>query len=196
MATGPVNGATIAQERPAAVDELCRRAGWRGPGWRVFDANPVYGKEVRDWISRVVSWPGCLADPGDAAVVVSELFANALLHGPAGGRVLAGYCLWRNGARIVVCDGGGVTAPRLRDPRELDEGGRGLLVVAMIAAAWGSFRARHARVVWCDLGTPLTSPAASDAWAWLLNVLAAGALASPRPAGRRGGDSLPRSSAG
>ncbi len=57
-------------------------------------------------------------------MVVSELFGNAVMYGPAGGRVLVGYCLWREGARLVVCDGGGPGMPPgvcafegdLRDP--------------------------------------------------------------------------------
>jgi hypothetical protein len=163
------------------------KAGWRGPGWRVFDAHPGQGKHVRDWIARVAAWSGCPVDPDDAALLVSELFANALMHGPGDGRVLVGYCLWPSGARIVVCDGGGATTPRLRDPGEMDEGGRGLHVVDAVAAAWGSFRAGHAQAVWCDLGKPLDKIADSETRAWLLAVLAAVALAASPVRGCRTG---------
>jgi len=177
------DGSGMAYCRVGAENEQCQATpvasvGWRGPGWRAFDARPCYGKEVRDWITGVVARHGCPADPGDAALVVSELFANALMHGPAGGRVLVGYCLWPGGARIVVCDAGGATSPGLRDPGVLEEGGRGLQVVDAVAAAWGSFRAGHALAVWCDLGKPLDCPANGDVWAWLRAVLAAGALAA------------------
>ena len=60
------------------------------------------------------------------------------MHGPAGGRVLVGYCLWRQGARLVVCDGGGPGVPRTLHGGELAEGGRGLRVVDALAARWGS----------------------------------------------------------
>ena len=103
--------------------------GWRGPGWQVFDADPRLGRPIRDWISSAIRGHGCPVDAGDAAVVVSELFGNAVRHGPAGGRVLVGYCLWRQGARLVVCDGGGPGVPRLVHGGELAEGGRGLRVV-------------------------------------------------------------------
>jgi anti-sigma regulatory factor (Ser/Thr protein kinase) len=178
--TADTDGSGIAQGRPGAMDDPCRETGWRGPGWRVFDPLPEHGKEVRDWIAQVVRRHGCPADPGDVALVVSELFTNALLHGPVGGRVLVGYCLWRGGARIVVCDAGGVTAPRLRDPGRAEEGGRGLQVVNTIAASWGSFRAGHVQVVWCDLGQPLDSATAGDTWAWLRAVLATTPLAPTR----------------
>lgn len=124
--------------------------GWRGPDWRIFDATPRCGKEVRDWIARVVAQQGGLADPGDAALVVSELFTNAVVHGP-GGQVLVANCLWRDGVRIIVCDGGGPASPQVRQPARSEEGGRGLQVVDMIAAAWGQFRAGPVQVVWCDL---------------------------------------------
>ena len=84
--------------------------GWRGPSWRVVDADPRYGAQIRDWIRSAIIRHDCPVDAADAALAVAELYANAVMHGPAGGRVLAGYCLWRDGARIVVCDGGGVGA--------------------------------------------------------------------------------------
>jgi hypothetical protein len=148
---------------------------WRGPGWRLFEADPACGKAVRDWIVRIIGAHACPVDEQDAALVVSELFGNAVTHGPDGGQVLVAYLLWRQGARIVVCDSGGQTRPRLRDGNDLAEGGRGLRVVDALAARWGSFRAARAQVVWCDLGQPL--PAATvEAWAWLNALLAGPAL--------------------
>src|SRR6266851_6942540 len=169
-------GSSAVQARPSAADRTrgatsAASAVWRGPGWRVFDAHPGHGKHVRDWVVGVVAGHGCPLDPADVALVVSELFTNALVHGPAGGQVLVGYCLWPGGARIVVCDGGGATAPRLREPDEMEEGGRGLQVVDAVAAAWGSFRTGHAQAVWCDLAKPL-DVAAGDALAWLHAILA------------------------
>jgi anti-sigma regulatory factor (Ser/Thr protein kinase) len=144
--------------------------GWRGPGWRVFDADPRLGREIRAWISSAIGGHGCPVDGDDAALVVTELFGNAVQHGPAGGRVLVGYCLWRDGARLVVCDAGGRGTPRLAQGGELAEGGRGLQVVDSLTARWGSFRLASAQAVWCDFGQPLRA-AASDAWAWLHLVL-------------------------
>ena len=135
--------------------------GWRGPGWQVFDADPRLGSQIRDWISSAISGHDCPVDAADAALVVTELFGNAVMHGPAGGRVLVGYCLWREGARLVVCDGGGPGTPRLVHGGELAEGGRGLRVVDSLAARWGSFRLAGAQAVWCDFGQPLHA-AASD----------------------------------
>jgi hypothetical protein len=47
------------------------------------------------------------------------LSANAVEHGPAGGRVLAGCCLRGEGARLV-CDGGDPGRPSLAGARGAD----------------------------------------------------------------------------
>ena len=151
--------------------------GWRGPGWRITDADPGQARNVRGWIRSAITGHPCPVDPDDAALAVSELYANAVRHGPAGGRVLAGYCLWADGARIVVCDGGGTGTPRVPPGGGLAEGGRGLAVVDAVAAAWGNFRLPEAQVVWCDFGQPL-DVADGDAWAWLRCVLSAHPLIS------------------
>jgi hypothetical protein len=163
----------------ATAETPCQRPGWRGPGWRIFDSRPACGRQARTWIAQVIQRYGLEADPDEVALVVSELFANAVLHGPRGGRTLVGYCLWPEGVRLIFCDGGGVTSPWLRDPGTLAEGGRGLHVVDGIATAWGHFRADSAQVVWCDLGKP-PDAAGLDARAWLRPVLASARLS---PAG-------------
>jgi serine/threonine-protein kinase RsbW len=156
--------------------------GCRGPGWQVFNADPRLGSQIRDWITSAINGHDCPVDAADAALVVTELFSNAVRHGPAGGLVLVGYCMWQQGARLVVCDGGGPGAPRLVESGELAEGGRGLHVVDSLAAGWGSFRTAAAQAVWCDFGQPLRA-APGDAWAWLHLVLSVYDLSTPgRPA--------------
>ena len=152
--------------------------GWRGPGWQVVDADPGLGHQIRKWVVSVIARHGCPVDGDAAELCIGEMFANALEHGPAGGRVLVGYCLWREGARLVVCDGGGPGVPQLLQTTEQGESGRGLRVVDALATGWGTFRAARARVVWCDLGEPLDA-AHGDAWAWLLLVLSVERLSVP-----------------
>lgn len=98
-----------------------------------------------------------------------------------------------NGAGIVVCDAGGTAAPRLRDPGDQEEGGRGLQVVDAVAAAWGCFRVGRAMAVWCDLGKPLDLPT-SQTWAWLRPVFAAGALVTTETQPTSGGRATARQS--
>ena len=156
-------------------------AGWRGPGWRVVDADPREVRQIRAWIRSVITGHGCPVDLDAAALVTDELFANALMHGPSRSLVLVGYCLWHEGARIVVCDGGGLTTPGLREADAGTEDGRGLHLVDQLSARWGSFRLPGAQVVWCDFGQPLRAPA-NDAWAWLRRVLSISPLSAGRPA--------------
>lgn len=124
---------------------------------------------------RRASWlPGRC---GRRRLVVNELFVNAVVHGPADGRVLVGYCLRRVGVRIAVCDGGGPGEPSLRQPDRQTEGQRGLQIVDALTTRWDHFRIGNVRVVWCDLGEPLRVPAA-DAWAWLQRVLSKDSLST------------------
>jgi anti-sigma regulatory factor (Ser/Thr protein kinase) len=172
-----LGGITVADRPPP--DAAARR----GPSWRVYDGDPHEDQAARHWITHVIERYDGPVDPGDAAVVVSELFTNAMRHGPVGGRILVGYCLCPGGTRIVVGDRGGVTTPRLRTPGPLDEGGRGLHVVSRLAAAWGHFRTGStrtgsARVVWCDLGEPLGPPGTADRWSWIGPVLTASFLST------------------
>lgn len=165
-------------------------SGWRGPAWQVLDADPGNVKLVRDWISSAITRYGYL-DPADAALAVGELFGNAVKHGP-GGQVLAGYCLWPGGARIVVADGGTYySAPEVRPFSSTNEGGRGLQVVEAITAQWGCFCFADVRhlIVWCDLGQPLRLHD-GDAWAWLHRLLRTGvplSVHSSRPVARTSG---------
>lgn len=148
--------------------------GWRGPGWRVVDASPLNCGETRRWVTAAVSRHGCAVGADDVASVVTEMFSNAVLHGPAG----SGYSS-ATACGGVACVSRSVTAA---DPERLGSAwpvsGRGLRIVDAVAVRWGHFRVDAAQVVWCDLGEPLRVPV-SDAWAWLRLVLSADSLSAP-----------------
>ncbi|MFJ9617094.1 ATP-binding protein [Streptomyces noursei] len=92
------------------------------------------------------------ARSGDVVLCVSELATNALVHGVPPGR---GY-LVRLGydgqvLRVEVHDSGpGV--PRIADA--IDEGGRGLLLVAALSDKWGVGERYPGKVVWCEFEGP------------------------------------------
>ncbi|MFC9732398.1 ATP-binding protein [Streptomyces roseolus] len=93
-----------------------------------------------------------------AALVVSELVTNAVLH-TASSRIV---CELRQGAdsvRIAVRDEGGPAGPRIRDCGA-DERGRGLLIVDALCEAWGAERTGHgtAQIVWAELPHSLGEP--------------------------------------
>ncbi|CAL9316235.1 SpoIIE family protein phosphatase [Streptomyces sp. R02] len=85
-------------------------------------------------------------------LLVSELVTNAIRH--ASGRVR--LRLIRE--RTLVCEvlDGGASAPHLRHPRAMDEGGRGLLLVSQLAERWGTRFVPDGKVIWAE--QPLTPP--------------------------------------
>ena len=90
----------------------------------------------------------------DAKLIISELAANAVRHARTEFVVTAG----RDGATLHLAVRDGVFRyPRLGEPASPqrpapdDEGGRGLLLVDAVAAAWGAMPARGGKVVWATL---------------------------------------------
>ncbi|MGA5413535.1 SpoIIE family protein phosphatase [Streptomyces pseudogriseolus] len=85
-------------------------------------------------------------------LLVSELVTNAIRH--ASGRVR--LRLIRE--RTLVCEvlDGGASAPHLRHPRAMDEGGRGLLLVSQLAERWGTRFVPDGKIIWAE--QPLTTP--------------------------------------
>lgn len=84
-------------------------------------------------------------------LLVSELVTNAIRH--ASGRVR--LRLIRE--RTLVCEvlDGGASAPHLRHPRAMDEGGRGLLLVSQLAERWGTRFVPDGKIIWAE--QPLTA---------------------------------------
>ncbi|MEW2066559.1 ATP-binding protein [Streptomyces sp. NPDC007346] len=75
---------------------------------------------------------------GDAALLVSELATNALLHGVIRGRLFRVHLtLTEFVLRVAVSDARGERLPCLRQPEADDCYGRGLLIVAQLADHWG-----------------------------------------------------------
>ncbi|RLU99435.1 PAS sensor protein [Streptomyces griseocarneus] len=99
-------------------------------------------------------------------LLVSELATNALRYGE--GEMRLRLLL----DRTLVCEvwDGGLVQPRRRRARDTDEGGRGLQLVGMLSAAWGSRRTPHGKTVWFELGLPDEGAAPPDAVEALLSL--------------------------
>jgi PAS domain S-box-containing protein len=83
-------------------------------------------------------------------LLVSELVTNALRYGEGEIRLR----LLRD--RTLVCEvwDAGLVQPRRRRARDTDEGGRGLQLVGLLSAAWGSRRTPRGKTVWFELPLP------------------------------------------
>ena len=100
----------------------------------------------------------------DAALVLSELFTNALLHtasGGPGGLVIVQVTRWRQGVRIAVNDQGSSAEPVIRGPASEvmpEEGGHGLYLAAHLAQHLDWHDDASGRTVAAVLGQPLPTP--------------------------------------
>lgn len=106
---------------------------------------------ARSFVRAHLTHRGCGADAQDsAALLISELFTNALRHTASatiGCVVHAGH----RDLRIEVRgkgDGAGIV-PGPAD--SLDVRGRGLLIVQSLCAAWGVQADDHGHTVWCTI---------------------------------------------
>jgi PAS domain S-box-containing protein len=109
--------------------------------------------------AQLVSWDmEPLVDTTE--LLVSELVTNALRYGE--GDIRLRLLL----DRTLVCEvwDSGLVQPRRRRARDTDEGGRGLQLVGLLSAAWGSRRTPRGKTVWFELPLPdgekgITDPA-------------------------------------
>ncbi|MFJ3900868.1 SpoIIE family protein phosphatase [Streptomyces sp. NPDC090025] len=83
-------------------------------------------------------------------LLVSELVTNALRYGE--GEIRLRLLL----DRTLVCEvwDSGLVQPRRRRAKDTDEGGRGLQLVGLLSAAWGSRRTPRGKTVWFELQLP------------------------------------------
>ena len=117
---------------------------------------PERTRAARAFVSEVLG-PGHPC--GDVAVLlVSEVFGNSVRHSGSGARgetvtvaVKAGDGI----VRVEVTDRAGPGTPELRSAGRNAEGGRGLQLVAGLAARWGSRRHGGQTVTWFELRAKL-----------------------------------------
>ncbi|MFD3560921.1 SpoIIE family protein phosphatase [Streptomyces sp. NPDC058686] len=99
-------------------------------------------------------------------LLVSELVTNALRYGE--GDIRLRLLL----DRTLVCEvwDAGLVQPRRRRARDTDEGGRGLQLVGLLSASWGSRRTPRGKTVWFELPLPDGDSAAVDPTEALLSL--------------------------
>ena len=124
-----------------AVRESVTLAGW-----------PERARVARTFVGAVLG-PGHPC--GDVAVLlVSELFGNSVQHSGSGvpGETITVAVRAGDGVvRVEVTDRSGPGVPELRPADRGAEGGRGLRLVAGLAARWGWRRRGRRTVTWFEL---------------------------------------------
>lgn len=115
-------------------------------------ADPAVVAEARKTSTRQLARWGLDDLAFTTELVVSELVTNAIRH--AGGPVR--LRLIRERALVCEVFDSGATAPHLRHPRAMDEGGRGLLLVSQLAQRWGTRFVPGGKIIWAEQS--LTAP--------------------------------------
>ncbi|MET7905180.1 SpoIIE family protein phosphatase, partial [Streptomyces sp. NPDC005355] len=83
-------------------------------------------------------------------LVLSELITNAIRHATGPIRVQ----LLRDRSLICEVSDTSSTSPHLRYAATMDEGGRGLFLVAQFAERWGTRYTSQGKVIWAELALP------------------------------------------
>ena len=96
----------------------------------------------------------------DVALVISELFSNALRHAAPlpGAQIRVAWQIEPASVRVSVSDGGAPTVPELGEPTQGATGGRGLRIVERLSARWGTSVGEDGTTVWAEVPVrPLTA---------------------------------------
>ncbi|MCO6008109.1 SpoIIE family protein phosphatase [Actinoallomurus purpureus] len=108
--------------------------------------DPAVVSEVRVHASDQLAAWGLGAMAFTTELVVSELVTNAIRYGRSPIQL---RMILQSDLTCEVSDASS-TAPHLRRARDLDEGGRGLLLVAQLTERWGTRHNREGKVIWAE----------------------------------------------
>lgn len=113
--------------------------------WRLPDA----ASHARRFTARTLRAWGLGEAADTVLLVVSELVTNALVH--TEGQVRLDITLTGDRLRIAVGDGSPRTPVKPAIINWHDTGGRGILLVEALSAAWGTMPLSGGKQVWCEI---------------------------------------------
>lgn len=92
----------------------------------------------------------------DAALVISELLSNAILHAYPlpGERLQVAWAVVGTSVEVAVSDGGSASVPHAGHPSPVSVSGRGLAIVEHLAQTWGIRTDEIGLTVWAVLAAP------------------------------------------
>jgi anti-sigma regulatory factor (Ser/Thr protein kinase) len=115
---------------------------------RRFDASPGAPCASRLFVTKLLHGLECRQSIEDAALVVTELATNAVVHARSAFVVSIGSS---GGAVRVEVSDGSRTPPSMRRPSLRARGGRGLSIVDAVASTWGVIHTSNGKIVWAQL---------------------------------------------
>ncbi|MXM64590.1 SpoIIE family protein phosphatase [Streptomyces sp. HUCO-GS316] len=132
----------VARPRPLSIDNV---ASWNLPfePTAVGQARALTNDRLAQWQLEELAF--------STELIVSELVTNAIRHarGPIALRLIRG----RNRLICAVSDHSS-TSPRMRRAHVVEEGGRGLFLVAQFALRWGTRYTGEGKIIWAELPLP------------------------------------------
>ena len=124
-----------------------------------FDPLPESARGAREVVTRVLADVGLDDLVDTAALLVSELVTNAVVH--AGTAICLGLDADEGGVRVTVTDGSDAI-PTQRHYGRSSTTGRGMAMVEMLADRHGTATgANGGKTVWFELGSPAGDPPTS-----------------------------------
>ncbi|MDX2683064.1 SpoIIE family protein phosphatase [Streptomyces sp. NY05-11A] len=150
----------VARVHALAAD---RMASWQLP------EDPRAAGQAREHIRKQLSVWGLDDLTMTTELIVSELVGNVVRHakGPVQLRLL------RSASLVCEVSDGSLTTPRMRRASEMDEGGRGLQLVAALSQRWGTRYTAVGKSIWTEQtlsgpdGPPRNSAGAPPDLSWL-----------------------------
>jgi hypothetical protein len=155
-------GTTIGTGTVSTLAELAQCQSTTPEVGRVIESGPLAARmarrEVRDTYGNCL--PSGVTD--DLELIVAELVENASKVTPDGASVHLGIRPVGADLLVEVADPSELT-PMRRCAADLDEGGRGLLLIEALTESWGWRHVDGAKVVWARMRLPSESSASASA---------------------------------
>jgi anti-sigma regulatory factor (Ser/Thr protein kinase) len=134
-----------------------REGGAAVTGTTIWETVTLAGRTERTRVAR--AFVAAVLDPGypcqdDAVLLVSEIFGNSVRHsrsGAPGETITVAVKVMDSVVRVEVIDRSGPGVPELNPDGQDGEGGRGLQLVADLAARWGWRRRGGRTTTWFEL---------------------------------------------
>ncbi|TDC20603.1 ATP-binding protein [Streptomyces sp. 8K308] len=115
-----------------------------------FNHHPASVRKARDFAATTLELWGINDRADDIRLCVSELATNALRAAPLGRGFLMRLALDDERLRVEVHDSGD-GQPRVRNPTDTGDGGRGLYLISQLSDDWGvATRNGPGKLVWTE----------------------------------------------